>query len=133
MSEECPAVICMMLDGGQCCVRAIQNNASASRCWRRRFGNQCCWTMTYYSAGAEWQCELGYDPPGVLAAPRTGAGEMTRLPAHRIQCDRCLTVVVLQAKDSAQWGEELHSMGMGVRGRIAAAWTIATRADCAGR
>jgi hypothetical protein len=36
---------------------------------------------------------------------------MTRLPAHRIQCDRCLTVVVLQAKDSAQWGEELHSMG----------------------
>ena len=33
---------------------------------------------------------------------------MTRLRAHRIQYDRCLTVVVLQAKDSQQWGEELQ-------------------------
>ena len=36
---------------------------------------------------------------------------MTRLPAQRVQCDRCLTVHVLAAKRSDQWGEELHDLG----------------------
>jgi hypothetical protein len=40
---------------------------------------------------------------------------MTRLPAQRVQCDRCLTVHVLAAKRSDQWGEELHDLGWTAR------------------
>lgn len=36
---------------------------------------------------------------------------MTRLPAHRVQCDRCLTVIVLASKRADYWGEELHAAG----------------------
>jgi hypothetical protein len=36
---------------------------------------------------------------------------MTIMPGHRVQCDTCLTVVILQAKDSRQWGAELQAKG----------------------
>ena len=36
---------------------------------------------------------------------------MTVLPGHRVQCDTCLAVVILQAKDSRQWGAELMGKG----------------------
>ena len=36
---------------------------------------------------------------------------MTMLSFQRVQCDRCLTVIVLAAKRSDHWGEELHGLG----------------------
>jgi hypothetical protein len=34
---------------------------------------------------------------------------MTMLPLQRVQCDRCLSVIVLAAKRSDHWGAELQA------------------------
>jgi hypothetical protein len=36
---------------------------------------------------------------------------MTILPLHRVQCDRCRTVLVLAAQKTELWGDEMHSFG----------------------